>query len=407
MKKLLIFTMFMALSLCFAGEEMTLPLGTQKVLDATGVTSVSPGNARIVSVSVPTDQSKIILKAVGVGTTTVTLIKNDKTSEDILVHVIAKDPNKIMDEVGALLEGVEGVQLKVVGNRVIIDGQVLTQTDNKRIDKVLELYGPQVVKFAEFNQAYLPQEDNILVEFNFVEVNTQKLGDYGVNWNKVIQSGTQMAYNYSKDLVAGAVLGSTVGVVSNFGGAISLMSGNNDAKIYDTHKVITISGKAAKYFAGGEFGIRNITQNTSTVEFKEYGTGFLVTPEIDTLGNMRITIESEISSFSGDVVEGIPSLNKNTINTTVRIKEGETIALGGFVKKVKQEDIKKVPGLGSVPVLGALFRSKNYQNGQTDAVIFVTARKVSADDKQMKESIDSTIDKFSHEEKKWYQREKK
>jgi len=407
MKKLLILTFFIVFAWSFAGQELTLPLGQQKVLEATGVSSVSPGNARIVSVSIPKDQSKIILKAVGVGTTTVTLIKNDKTSEDILVHVIAKDPNKIMDEILALLDGVEGVQLKVVGNRVIIDGQILTQHDNKRIDKILKLYGPQVVKFAEFNQAYLPKEDNILVEFNFVEVNTQKIGDYGVNWNKVIQSGTQMAYNYSKDLVSGAVLGSTVGVVSNFAGAISLMTGNNDGKIYDTHRVITISGKAAKYFAGGEFGIRNITQNTSTVTFKEYGTGFLVTPEIDTLGNMRITIESEISSFSGDVIDGIPSLNKNTINTTVRIKEGETIALGGFVKKVKREDIKRVPGLGSVPVLGALFRSKNYQNGQTDAVIFVTARKVSADDQKMKESIDTTIDKFNHEDKKWYQREKK
>ncbi len=407
MKKILILTIVMAFSLCFGANEITLPLGQQKVLDATGVASVSPGNARIVSVSIPKDQSKILLKAVGVGTTTVTLIKNDKTSEDILIHVIAKDPNKIMDEVSALLDGVEGIALKVVGNRVIIDGQILTEHDNKRIDKVLALYGTQVVKFAEFNQAYLPKEENILVEFNFVEVNTNKLGDYGVNWNKVIQSGTQMAYNYSKDLVSGAVLGSTVGVVSNFAGAISIMTGNNDAKVYDTHRVITISGKPAKYFAGGEFGIRNITQNTSTVSFKEYGTGFTVTPEIDTLGNMRITIDSEISSFSGEVIDGIPSLNKNTINTVVRIKEGETIALGGFVKKVRMQDIQKVPGLGSIPVLGSLFKSKNYQKGQTDAVIFITARRVSADDKQMKESIETTIDKFNHEEKKWYQREKK
>ncbi len=387
-------------------EDITLALGQQKVLSGAGVTSVSSGNPRIVDIQVPQDQSKIILKAVGVGSTQVSLIMEGGSTQNYMVTVIAKDPNKIRDEVQSLLDGVEGIELKVVGNRVIIDGEILTENDNNRIEKVLSLYGDQVVKFAEFNQAYLPKEDNILVEFNLVEVNTNNMGDYGINWNKAIQ-GAGVSYNYSRDLVSGAVLGSTLGIVSNFTQALSLMKGEGDARVYDTHSVITVSGTPAQYYAGGEFGVRNITQTTSTVEWKEYGTKFNVTPEVDSLGNMRITIDSEISELSGNMVDGIPSLKKNKVNTVVRIKEGETIALGGFIKRVKSQDISKVPGLGSVPVLGALFRSKQYQQGQTDGVIFITAKRITAQDQEMKDMIDKPLEKFNKEEKKWYQRDKK
>ncbi len=385
-------------------QEFTLTLGKQKVLSAEGVRSVSSGNPRVVRIVIPKDQSKIILKAVGAGTTTVTLIKNDGSTEDITVNVIAHDPQKIKKEIEQLLDGVEGIEIKVVGNRVIIDGEILTERDNKRIQKVLDLYGDQVVKFAEFNRAYLPKEDNILVEFNFVEVNTSKMGNYGINWNQAIKP---LTVDYAKDFGTGDVLKSTIGIVSNFGQAINIMVGNGDAKVYDTHRVITVSGQPAEYFVGGEFGVRNITRDTSSVVWKKYGTKFVVTPEIDSLGNMRIKIDSEISELSGVNVDGIPSLNTRKINTVVRIKEGQTIALGGFIKRIKSQDIQKVPGLGSIPVLGALFRSKNYQNGRTDGVIFITAKKTSAESGEMKEMIDKPLEEFHKEKKKWWQRDKK
>lgn len=400
---LLIFAIFF---LCFGlmAQELTLVMGKQKVIPANGVKSVSSGNPRIVRIVIPKDQSKIILKAVRSGTTTVTMLMQDGSTQEITVNVIAHDPEKIKKEVGQLLSGVEGIEIKVVGDKVIIDGEILTERDNKRIEKVMKLYGDQVVKFAEFNRAYLPKEDNIMVEFNFVEVNTNKMGNYGINWNQAIKP---LSVEYAKDFGSGNVLKSTVGIVSNFGQALNIMVGNGDAKVYDTHRVITVSGQPAEYFVGGEFGVRNITRDTSSVVWKKYGTKFTVTPEIDSLNNMRIKIDSEISELSGASVDGIPSLNTRKINTIVRIKEGQTIALGGFIKRIKRQDIQKVPGLGSIPVLGSLFRSKNYQRGVTDGVIFITAKKVSAEDQNMKQMIDKPLKEFHKEKKKWWQRDKK
>ncbi|NOZ12567.1 MAG: hypothetical protein GXO69_02840 [Acidobacteria bacterium] len=406
--KRIILLVVIALSFSMLGmaEDITLALGQQKVLSGAGVTSVSAGNPSVVAISIPKDQSKVILRAVGVGSTQVSLIMKNGATQTYMVTVIAKDPNKIKSEVASLLAGIEGIKLKVVGDRVIIDGQILTKNDNDRINKVISLYGDQVVKFAEFKQAYLPKEDNILVEFNVVEVSNQKKGDYGINWDKAIH-GLSVNYNYQKNLVTGAVMGSTLGIVSNFAKALSLMVGNGDARVYDTHKVITIAGKPATYYAGGEFGVRNITQQTSTVEWKQYGTKFNVTPEIDSLGNMRITIDAEISSLAGVMSNGVPSLKTEKIKTSVRIKEGQTIALGGFIKRIKSEDVSKVPGIGSVPVLGALFRSKQYQNGRTDAVVFITAKRITADSQENKQMIDKPLQEFNKEKKKWYQRNKK
>ena len=401
-----VFIVFAIFFLCFSlmAQEFTLVLGKQKVISAQGVKSVSSGNPRIVRIVIPKDQSNIILKAVGAGTTTVTLIKQDGSTEELTVNVIAHDPQKIKREIEQLLDGVEGIEIKTVGDKVIIDGEILTEKDNKRIDKVLNLYGDQVVKFAEFNRAYLPKEDNIMVEFNFCEVNTKKMGNYGINWNQAIKP---LSVEYAKNFSSGDVLKSTIGIVSNFGQAINIMVGNGDAKVYDTHRVITVSGQPAEYFVGGEFGTRNITQDTSSVVWKKYGTKFKVIPEIDSLNNMRIKIDSEISELSGVSVDGIPALNTRKINTIVRIKEGQTIALGGFIKRIKSQDIQKVPGLGSVPVLGALFRSKNYQNGVTDGVIFITAKRISAEDQDMKQMIDKPLKEFHKEKKKWWQRDKK
>ncbi len=401
-----IFLIFAIFFLCFSlmAQEFTLVLGKQKVIPATGVKSVSSGNPRIVRIVIPKDQSKIILKAVGAGTTTVTLIKQDGSTDELTVNVIAHDPQKIKKEIEQLLDGVEGIEIKIVGDKVIIDGEILTEKDNKRINKVMNLYGDQVVKFAEFNRAYLPKEDNIMVEFNFCEINTSKMGNYGINWNQAIKP---LSVEYAKDFGSGDVLKSTIGIVSNFGQALNIMVGNGDAKVYDTHRVITVSGQPAEYFVGGEFGTRNVTQDTSSVVWKQYGTKFTVTPEIDSLNNMRIKIDSEISELSGTSVDGIPALNTRKINTIVRIKEGQTIALGGFIKRIKSQDIQKVPGLGSIPVLGALFRSKNYQNGVTDGVIFVTAKRISAEDQDMKEMIDRPLKEFHKEKKKWWQRDKK
>ncbi len=391
---------------CFSlmAQEFTLVVGSQKVLPATGVKSVSSGNPSIVRIVIPKDQSKIILKAMRAGTTTITLIKQDGSTEDITVNVIAHDPQKIKREVEQLLDGVEGIEIKVVGDKVIIDGEILTEKDNKRIDKVLKLYGNQVVKFAEFNRAYLPKEDNILIEFNFCEVNTNKMGNYGINWNQAIKP---LQVSYQKDFGSGDVLKSTIGIITNFGQALNIMVGNGDAKVYDTHRVITVAGQPAEYFAGGEFGTRNVTQNTTSVVWKQYGTKFKVTPEIDSLNNMRIKIDAEVSELSGVTVDGIPALNTRKISTIVRIKEGQTIALGGFIKRIKSQDIQKVPGLGSIPVLGALFRSKNYQRGITDGVIFITAKKIKAEDQEMKQMIDKPLEEFHKEKKKWWQRDKK
>ncbi len=401
-----VFMLFVLILMCFTlmAQEITMVVGKQKVLPAEGVKSVSSGNPSVVRIVIPKDQSKIILKAVRAGITTVTLLKRDGSTEEITVNVISHDPEKVKKEVEQLLDGVEGIEIKVVGDRVIIDGEILTEKDNKRIDKVLKLYGNQVVKFAEFNRAYLPKEDNIMVEFNFVEVNTNKMGNYGINWNQAIKP---LTVNYAKDFSSGDVLKSTIGIVSNFGQALNIMVGNGDAKVYDTHRVITVSGQPAEYFVGGEFGTRNVTQNTTSVVWKKYGTRFVVTPEIDSLGNMRIKIDSEVSELSGVSVDGIPALNTRKINTIVRIKEGQTIALGGFIKRIKSQDIEKVPGLGSIPVLGALFRSKNYQRGVTDGVIFITAKKVTAENKEMKQMIDQPIKEFHKEKKKWWQRNKK
>ncbi len=139
-----------------------------------------------------------------------------------------------------------------------------------------------------------------------------------------------------------------------------------------------LSGESAEFLAGGEFPIlisQGLGQNS--VEFKSYGVKLKYTPTV--LANGRISLRvapevSEISSQGAVSVNGttIPALTTRRAETTVELGSGQSFMIAGLMSNNNQNSIEKTPGVGDMPVLGALFRSTNYQKGETELVIVIT-----------------------------------
>lgn len=378
-------------------ESLTLLVGQQKVFSGQGVKKISVGDPRIASVVTSQDQKEIIVKALQKGQTHVIMITSREDKITIALTVLAIDPQKIKTELEAALKGVEGIEIHLIGeDKVVIDGEVFTERDLKRCEKVAGWYGDMVKLLVEFNDAYIPMKENIDVEFNLVEMNKKELGTIGVNWDDMLSIAA------AADLVAlttGGGFTGQVGITSGFGTALNVMVGDGTAKILKKNNVVVQSGIEAKWFAGGTFYVRNITQDTSTVVGIDYGTNIIVTPKIDRLKNMLIQVQAEISELdASNVVDGIPGLTRRELQSQVTMKEGDTLLLAGVIDRVSGEDIKKVPGLGSIPVLGWLFKSKSYQTGITDAIIFVTPKVISADGDSSTGRIDSMMGKYDQED---------
>ena len=145
-----------------------------------------------------------------------------------------------------------------------------------------------------------------------------------------------------------------------------------------------VSGEAAKFLAGGEFPVptsRDLLGNV-TVTFKQFGVGLAFTPIVLGQGRISLQISSEVSELSqqgaflinsGTNGLQIPGLNVRRTETTVELPSGGSLAIGGLLQKQDKQVIDAFPGLKDLPVLGALFRSRDYQNNETELVVMVTA----------------------------------
>jgi pilus assembly protein CpaC len=144
--------------------------------------------------------------------------------------------------------------------------------------------------------------------------------------------------------------------------------------------LVTQSGKEAKFISGGEFPYPvSTTNNTIGVTFKEFGIGLVFTPVVVDGETINLRVLPEVSSldFSQGLVSGgfrIPVVRKNQTFTTINIKDGESFAIAGLMNNEVRQAVAKIPLLGDIPILGALFRSTRFQAAETELLFLVTVK---------------------------------
>jgi pilus assembly protein CpaC len=146
--------------------------------------------------------------------------------------------------------------------------------------------------------------------------------------------------------------------------------------------LIALSGDTASFLAGGEFPVP-VAQNTDegqstiTIEFKEFGVALAFTPTVLDDGLINVIVSPEVSRIdptNAVIIQGfeIPGLTTRRATTTVELRDGQSFAIAGLIQSDFQDTVRQFPLLGDVPVLGALTRSSDFQNQQTELVIIVT-----------------------------------
>ena len=158
------------------------------------------------------------------------------------------------------------------------------------------------------------------------------------------------------------------------------------AKVLAEPTLTTQTGQVAEFLSGGEFPIpvpQGGANNAVTIEFKEFGVGVKFVPVVLDNGRINLKLNISVSELvSGNTVglevDGvtssfiIPSLTKRSAMSTVELADGQTIGIAGLINENLREVVTKFPGLGSIPVIGALFRSQEFIKGETELLILVT-----------------------------------
>ncbi|MCH9807833.1 MAG: type II and III secretion system protein family protein [Alphaproteobacteria bacterium] len=162
------------------------------------------------------------------------------------------------------------------------------------------------------------------------------------------------------------------------GGAIRALERNGLIKTLAEPNLTAVSGETAKFLAGGEFPIPVVdSQGQVSVIFKEFGVGVAFTPVVMSEGRISLKIESEVSELSnqGAVQIGtlqIPAIKTRRANSTVELPSGGSLAMAGLISEDTRQNIDGFPGLKDVPIIGTLFRSRDFIKQETELVVIVT-----------------------------------
>ncbi len=236
----------------------------------------------------------------------------------------------------------------------------------------------------------------IYMDVKITEFNTNKLDELGIKWDSSI-NGPGVGYMNQKFMDDGqfnllqttpdstlAGLAADLGTIERplgfFGIAtyitsrINFLVSNGDALILAQPRLSARSGGTADFLAGGEVPIP-ITgaDGQLNVEYKKYGISLIIAPVTDALGNIQANVETEVSAIDPSTsVQGLPGFLTRKTNADVAMRNGETLVISGLVNREMSDQVDKLPFLGDLPIIGALFRSTEFRNKRTELVIFVT-----------------------------------
>ena len=394
--------------------ELDMLVGESRVFPAPGVARIAVGSGQLLTASA-LDEREVILFANGIGNTTLFVWTADGRRQRLKVNITAGDVGRVAREVAAFLAPIRNARVSVVGDKVIVEGEELADAERDKIAELARRY-PQIVNFTN----PVGWEQMVQMDVKVVEFPVSELREMGLKWSTVggaalgaiwspLTRGdtTDRMINIPGDVpIVGAegpaVATSSLMAASAFNLGLSarlnLLQQNGTAAVLAEPQLAARSGYKASFLAGGEFPYSVATVNGANVMFKPYGIKLDVEPRVGRNGVVRAVIEAEVSSIDPSVSSSSgPALLTRKTRTEFNVRSGETMVLSGLVQRNSSSDIEKVPLLGDIPLLGQLFRSRRFQNKETELVVFVTPSVVDPATPEMRERVRRTGERLGEE----------
>jgi len=391
--------------------ELTMFEGETRVIAEPNAGRLAVGNGQVLSAAV-LDDREILLIANQIGVSSLHIWTAEGRNRRVQITVVPSDTPRVSREIAAFLADIPNARSSIIGDRVVVEGDNLSNRDQSRIEELARHY-PQIINFTN----PVGWEKMIVMDVQIVEFPINMLREIGLAWNAtggvamggIWMPGRRGSSPLQIDLRTGSdnappivnpdgssgpvPLTSSLNILSavNMGlnAQLRLMEQNGSASILAQPVLSTRSGSEASFLAGGEFPYSVSNINGTTIQFKPYGIRLEITPTVDHNGVIRARIMSEVSDLdlSVSAVSG-PALRTRKTDTEFNVMEGGTIVLSGLLTRDISASIDKVPLLGDIPILGALFRSRRFQNNETELVVFVTPYAV---DKHTLEQAESML----------------
>jgi pilus assembly protein CpaC len=207
------------------------------------------------------------------------------------------------------------------------------------------------------------RKKEILYDLKFLEIGRGSLTNIGINWPETIEIEGNLKRNEKNSFI----------IESSFGMLIKHLISNGKAKILANPVLVCEEGKESSFLAGGEIPVVIIGDEKREVIWKKYGIILNLENELDKHGVINTNLEAEVSTIDHATgTSDIPGLITRRVKTSFSLDPGQIVVLSGLVKNEMTKDVNKLPLLGHLPIIGELFKSRNFRNNHTELIITIT-----------------------------------
>ncbi|MDP3738237.1 MAG: type II and III secretion system protein family protein [Hyphomonadaceae bacterium] len=372
-----------------SAAEIQLALNKSRIVTADRpFTELSVGNSAVADV-VALSRTQFYILGKSVGSTNVIVSDREGSVIGIYDVAIGYDVDGLKRKIFEVNPN-DAVEVRAANDSIVLSGTVADAGHAASIASLAERYAPGKIT----NMIGVTGSQQVMLEVKFAEVQRSALKDIG----------TQLELTDLDAGEFGAITLDGLNPLNYVAGAFSLVEAGDFrldfafdmleqkglVRTLAEPNMVALSGDTAKFLAGGEFPIPVAQSSGSgasgvgtaiTVEFKEFGVGLAFTPTVTGKDSINLELSAEVSSIDPTVSTtlgniSIPGLKVRRTNTTVELRDGQSFAIAGLIQDDLTNQIRAIPGLGSVPILGALARSEEFERRQTELVVLITARLV-------------------------------
>ena len=410
------------------GPALELIIGKSKLLQIpTPIERISVGNPNIADVTL-INPSELYILGKSYGSTNILIWRKGgkTTAMDVNVSI---DADRMERKLQELLPDEKNIRVRPAADSVILTGSVSSSISAKYAEDIANAFVRDINKNLALpvggdgksavggstvtgsggsnasssstgakvvNLLQVMQSQQVMLEVKVAEVSKSLLDRLGANLN--ISGGTGMSYGILSDLLSGGAgklrvpsdINTTLdanNVRTKGGLIIDAEKKDGLIKVLAEPNIISISGQEASFLAGGKIFIPVARANTATggvtvtLEEKEFGVGLKFTPTVLQGGLIHLKVSPEVSELSqtgspftssDGTTSILPSVSTRRVQTTVQLMDGQSLAIAGLIKNNVTETVKRFPMLGEIPILGALFRSSEFQSDQTELMFLIT-----------------------------------
>lgn len=349
--------------------------------------------------------SSILVTAKKPGTTQL-IIWDENDNTQVADIVVMLDVNSLQGEMTKMFPS-EKIEVSGINGSIALRGKVKDLQTAEQAVQIASPYGTKVLNFLETPGG----GQQVVLQVRFAEVSRTATTALGVNFGLADGTGSfgntvgnvsSLFPGNGSSGASGSLNGafnaptSSVGSgVTQFGGGVigstafevflSALRDNNLLRILAEPNLVTTSGQEAQFLAGGEFPVPvpSSGSNNVSIEYREFGVRLKFVPVVLGGGKIRLKVSPEVSDLDFTIAVNVagtrvPGLRKRNLTTTIEMNEGQTFAVGGLLNQTVTSSRTSTPLLGDIPILGVLFRSVRYARSETELVVLVTPKIVSA-----------------------------